>query len=472
MHLHPSPHDTDHRSPTLGRLWWLFALLVFGVSGCAIIDGLDGPDNEPECITPNLCGGCEVLTQFPGSPCGICDLGTWQCTGDVLTCEDDPGQDALNACGGCEALTGAPGDSCGLCGQGALTCGEDRESLTCVDNATVNACGGCETLDETLLGTACGPCLLDQFACLGNETITCNGETACPDGSALVPAGEFSMGSIAAEPGHRTVEAPRHTVHITRPMAVYVHEVTQDLWEDITASNPSTFANCTEQCPVESINWYQAIAFLNRLSEINNLEPCYFNPDDQTPYDALDAENNLEPLWPKAQSCQGWRLPTEAEWEYLARANTIDSTWGGIITEEDCTPLDPTLNTLSWYCGNSTVAYEGCVDLSSIDGPNCAGPVVVGSETAPNPFGLYDVNGNVQEWVWDWFDPLIYTEEDRHDPTGPMTGTNRVLRGGSWKTTPFLHRNASRGGSDPTLSDNDFGLRPVRTVGILPPTEE
>jgi formylglycine-generating enzyme required for sulfatase activity len=237
----------------------------------------------------------------------------------------------------------------------------------------------------------------------------------------------FSMGSPETELG-RDPDETLHTVILVRNVLASDHEVTQAEWEATGLTNPSRFVG--PDLPVESITWYEAIEYCNRLSATEGLNPAY-----------TFVENEVD--WDKAAN--GWRLPTEAEWEYLCRAGTQTAFANGDITTIGCLN-DPVLDTSGWYCGNAGATTH---------------PV---NQKLENAFGLFDMHGNVWEWCWDWFQPE-FEAGVAVDPTGPLTGSFRVIRGGSWESFTDDCRSASREFRAPQLARDDrVGLRVVRTI--------
>jgi formylglycine-generating enzyme required for sulfatase activity len=226
------------------------------------------------------------------------------------------------------------------------------------------------------------------------------------------------------------------------PFALKATEVTQAEWAAVMGSNPSHFNQCGPDCPVETVSFRDAVAFLNRLSDAAGLRRCY---------DDWDRLTGL--------GCTGFRLPTEAEWEYAARAGgSSEFHTGGIAHAlNDCFPLDPSLDAAGWYCGNAEAV--DCRDV--FGGGRCLGPRPVALKS-PNAWGLYDMHGNVFEWVGDAFAP--YPEGDAEDPTGPIGGELRIVRGGAWVTFAHMARVAFRGGLNPAQTADNVGLRPARTL--------
>ena len=213
-------------------------------------------------------------------------------------------------------------------------------------------------------------------------------------------------------------EKPRHKVTISRDMIVMSTEVTQGLYESVMGMNPSFFADCGKDCPVEQVNWYDAVAFANALSAEMGLPECY-------------ELNGKDVSWPDSD-CGGWRLPTEAEWEYLAR--------GG---ERHLYSGSNRLDDVAWYYGNSGKKTHP-----------------VGQKLA-NGFGLYDMSGNVFEWCWDWYEPMYYKGGAVTDPQGPSSGLLRIRRGG-WSGNGTSIRTSNRISSGLMRSKYDLGFRLLR----------
>ena len=217
-----------------------------------------------------------------------------------------------------------------------------------------------------------------------------------------IPAGTFQMGDIWG--GGQSDESPVHTVTLTKDFFIGTYEVTQAQWEAVMGSNPSSFSSCGGDCPVETVSWYDVQAFI----------------------DALNA----------AEGTTAYRLPTEAEWEYAARAGTTTKYSFG--NEENL------LGDYAWYDVNS------------------------GSEThpvgqkQPNPWGLYDMHGNVWEWAQDWISN--YSSSPTTDPAGPSSGTYRVVRGGGWVSGAFFLRSAFRLRAAPGFRYGILGFRLVRSA--------
>ena len=262
---------------------------------------------------------------------------------------------------------------------------------------------------------------------------------------ALIQAGGFNMGSPADEP-HREADEGLHRVEITRPFLMGATEVTQQQWNMVMGSGPSYFTSCGFDCPVEQVSWFDAVRFCNKLSEMEGLTSCYTLEQKQVAWD---------------RDCNGYYLPTEAQWEYAARAGSETAFPNGAITQAVCGP-EPGLEQIGWYCRNSRVHYQGCYDATGYDGPECAGVHPVGQKQ-PNAWGLYDMNGNVMEWVWDCY-AKDYGAGPADDPTGPDCGDHRVVRGGSWIGYARTCRSADRQDFMPDFRSSDLGFRVARSL--------
>ncbi len=236
-----------------------------------------------------------------------------------------------------------------------------------------------------------------------------------------IPPGTFTMGSPETEPGRNDNEK-QQPVTLTQGFYLQTTEVTQEQWRAVMEENPAHFKACGDNCPVENVSWDDVQRFIKKLNGMS---------DGNT-----------------------YRLPTEAEWEYAARAGSKTAFANGGIAELKC-GHDPNLDAMGWYCSNSSVNYEGCFDASSYRGHKCAGTHPVGQKRL-NDWGIYDMHGNVWEWCQDW-----YTKSPKGgtDPTGPPEGESRVIRGGSWNGPAGSCRAAYRGRGEPGFRFIGIGFR-------------
>ena len=222
----------------------------------------------------------------------------------------------------------------------------------------------------------------------------------------LIPAGVFVMGSPEYEPGRYDDEI-QHEVTITQSFYLQVTPVTQGQWWAVMGTNPSSFQDHGEDCPVEQVSWYESQEFIQRLNDRG--EGTY-------------------------------RLPTEAEWEYAARAGSTIAFANGEITSLFC-GHDANLDDVGWYCGNSGWDTHP-----------------VGLRT-PNAWGLYDMHGNLYEWCQDWYGS--YPSSPLTDPAGPAFGPGKVMRGGSWFSSAKTCRLATRLHMSPNSKTAFIGFRVV-----------
>lgn len=228
-----------------------------------------------------------------------------------------------------------------------------------------------------------------------------------------VPNGTFIMGSEDYEN-----EGPPHEIALSSFFMMKC-PVTQKEYEKVMGSNPSNFLGEPNR-PVEQVSWYDAAEYCNRLSKLDGLEPVYWIDEDSTTIDVLR---------------NGYRLPSEAEWEYACRAMNAERFFWG--------PEDNESSLYAWFDSNSDDSTHR-----------------VGTKR-PNPFGLYDMVGNVWEWCNDWFSLDYYSCSENKDPQGPEYGEFRVLRGGCWFNGTSKLRSAARLKRLPHLSDDVTGFRCV-----------
>jgi formylglycine-generating enzyme required for sulfatase activity len=215
----------------------------------------------------------------------------------------------------------------------------------------------------------------------------------------LIPAGKFMMGSPESDDTAFADREPQHRVRITKPFYLGVYEVTQEQYEKKMGKNPSrSFKGASD--PVEMVSWDDAVEFCTKLS---------------------------------AKEGKTYRLPTEAEWEYACRAGTT--------TVYSFGDDESQLGEYAWYGANSRQETH---------------PV---GEKKPNAWGLNDMHGNVSEWCADWYDGDYYKDASTDDPSGPVTGSYRVFRGGDWWFGAGRCRAAGRGAYEPAYRCTGLGFR-------------
>jgi formylglycine-generating enzyme required for sulfatase activity len=232
-----------------------------------------------------------------------------------------------------------------------------------------------------------------------------------------VPKGSFTMGSPTGESG-RSADETQHAVTLTRDFWMAESEVTQRQYRNLMGSSPSSFKG--DDLPVEQVSWFDAVAYCNALSVKEKLTPCY-------------QISGTTVGWAEGVACSGYRLPTEAEWEYAARSPATTVYAGS-----------DSVDSVAWYdtnAGSTTHAVK---------------------TKAGNGRGLYDLSGNVWEWVWDWYQS-DYQTLPATDPIGPSTGASRLYRGGSCISTVANNRVAVRYPYAPTLRAENLGFRFVRS---------
>lgn len=226
-------------------------------------------------------------------------------------------------------------------------------------------------------------------------------------------------------------EGPVSQVRLTRGFYLQKSEVTQKQFQDLVGESPFFFADCGPDCPAESVTWHDVALYANRKSEAAELPACYLCAAGG---DAVECKALGNPY-----DCEGYRLPTEAEWEYAARLGPDVVAWGARASYN-----------VAWFSENS-------------DGTPHS---VMGKE--PNFYGLYDMSGNVQELVHDWYEEdypsVAEGENERVDPTGVDIAYAKSSRGGDWRSTWSDIRTTSRSGHSPDERFDVVGFRLARTV--------
>jgi len=259
------------------------------------------------------------------------------------------------------------------------------------------------------------------------SNISAQSQAAAPEGFVWINGGTFTMGSPANEPSRDSDETQRQVTVNGFFMGRY--QVTQREYEEIMGTNPSYFRGPT--LPVEEVSWFDAVEYCNRRSQREGLTPAYT---------ISGMGRNRTVTWNR--NANGYRLPTEAEWEYACRAGTTTpfNTGNNITTAQ------------ANYDGNYSYNNNARGEYRRTTTP-------VGSFAA-NAWGLFDMHGNVFEWCWDWYG--TYPSSAQTDPTGPASGGERVVRGGSWDFHGQILRSAFRFSIFPSIGSYDVGFRLVR----------
>lgn len=265
------------------------------------------------------------------------------------------------------------------------------------------------------------------FTVLVSVNMFAQTEFSIPKGFVLVKAGTFTMGSPETEKDRKKDEV-LHQVTLSRDYYISEIEVSQGLWEEVVGRNPSySDGGIGIDYPVNGVSWEEAVDFCNRLSLRDGLNPCYSGSGNDIECD-FDAD--------------GYRLPTEAEWEYAARGGHMDVEY-------------------TVYAGSDNFFEAGWFDRNS------GNRLQASAGKAPNSLGIYDMSGNVWEWCWDWYteysdaldSPVI-------DPAGGASASWRVMRGGSWIAEAKSGRIAKRSYDRPGRRATYLGFRLVRTAII------
>ncbi len=473
----PNPCQDENRSICRSDLWGYplcfcdDGMREYADGGCRPIAPCASDTTCSEqyrfCMEENgyaVCGNClpgtheDDQTCVPDQDClPTSCAGNGQCedAGDTVTCTCNEGY-ALPHCQACDASGGWH-----LSGDG-VTCTQDL-----CDPDPCNMRGECQAED--------GSCICEtRFSgeqcesCADSELIwpNCYAEEELTDDFAMIGRGKFTMGSPADEPfrAEYTYDVELlHHVTLTRDFEISQYETTQSEYASLTGWNPSINTSCGSDCPVEGLTWYDMAAYLNRMSIEAGLPTCYeFSnvtciDDTFVGSDYMSCHNNptngiftatltLNGI-SSVYDCLGYRFPTDAEWEYAARAGTQTSFYGGMIDQEWCE--EDSLDPYAWYCGNAE---------------NQMHPV---GQLEPNSWELYDMIGNASEAVWNqWFEGAPV------DAIDPENGTsfNRIVRGGAFSSGSQDCRSASRTSTQPPqYSNNTIGFRAARSLQSLSP---
>lgn len=249
----------------------------------------------------------------------------------------------------------------------------------------------------------------------------------------LIKGGSFQMGSPDSE-AWRSADETQHLVTVS-DFYMSKYELTQKEYEEIISNNPSNFKG--DNLPVENVSWLDAVAYCNARSEKDGLTPVY-------------TINGQNVSWNR--SANGYRLPTEAEWEYACRAGTTTPFY------MENSPSDEDANYYGHYPYEIEDNYfsQGNLEVKPGEYRETTVPIDSFSE---NPYGLYNMHGNVSEWVWDYYGE--YPTDEQTDPAGPTSGTLRVYRGGGWNDFAKNMRSAYRATLEQNKGSFNLGIRLV-----------
>lgn len=270
---------------------------------------------------------------------------------------------------------------------------------------------------------------------LMNYSLRQSGSTPVPpadtnDDFVLISGGTFQMGSPASEP-ERSSDEVQHSVTVSS-FYMAKTEVSQRDYQAVMGNDPSETQG--DDLPVTNLTWYDAIQYCNKRSEAEGLTPCYTVSGTTVTWD---------------RSANGYRLPTEAEWEYAARANTTTPfSFGDYVHNSDAN------------CYNA-YGYNNDASGNWVNGSDSyLRRTVAVDQYAANAYGLRNMHGNAAEWVWDWYG--AYDTQASGDPAGPEGGNAKIVRGGGWNDHPKHIRSAYRGAQPADVALYSIGMRPVR----------
>jgi formylglycine-generating enzyme required for sulfatase activity len=339
----------------------------------------------------------------------------------------------------------------GVLGRSCTSCGGEHSGAPQINDASAGAGGAAATDAPVPIDVHTEYPAFADFDCAHAPVVR-----SCTDGWCEIPAGCFIYGSPENEWKRGLRNENQVRVTLTRSFRLQQHELTQREWIDLGLPNPSGLAangsgGCLEpECPVGNVTWFEAVAFANLLSEREGLQDCYVLDGCSGKLGEGMACTSVAGTTSTIHDCPGYRLPTDAEWEYAVRAGTLATFYSGdiaVYAQEICGP-DPNLERIAWYCYNAGQKTH---------------PV---GQKEPNAWGLFDMLGNAFEWV---NDPAIYSSPDGPvgDP-GALVEVARAstIRGGGFNAWSTLLRAAAKHEGSRSGHGPGGGFRLARTVVV------
>ena len=284
----------------------------------------------------------------------------------------------------------------------------------------------------------------------GKDTGKKDGGAAVPGTWVQIKVKAFTMGAANGEACSDVTLERKHQVTLTRNFEMQTTEVTQDQFKKLMGFNKSYFSSCGGSCPVDSVSWHAAAAYCNELSKIKGVKPCYSCTKSGTSSFDCMVEFSHKTIY----QCAGYRLPTEAEWEFAYRAGSQTAFYNGAIDSsrcQSCTSKDNNANKIGWYCANSGVSGMKLT------------PHTVGGR-APNAFGLFDMAGNLYEWTADGWKKDLGSAAAT-DPWDDSNASYKATKGGCWEHRSYKMRAAYRDDGPAKYGSMLIGFRCVRTHG-------